>query len=340
MIGLHTEHARLVYITAAVVAGLVILWASWRTRGRQFSLDDRAWSRLALPVVLCGVAVLLHETRQVKVFHPRHVSRSFFGVLRVYDQYEDDPVNRRRVLAHGRIVHGLQLLQPEKRRTPTSYYEPDSGIGRAIRMHPRRATGLRVGVCGLGTGTLAAYAQGHDYFRYYEIDPNVIALSRGPKPQFTFLSDAPAPLDVVLGDARIQMADELRRGERQRFDILAVDAFSGDAIPVHLLTREAVQLYLEHLADGGILAMHVSNRHLRLVPVVKAIARALNLTALVIDTSWEQPPRGWEWDSTWVLLGRKPDDLKPFGPPENDDEHDVVPPWTDEYSNIVRALNW
>jgi hypothetical protein len=340
LIGLRLDHARVVYLGAAMLAGVAMLLVWTRPRGRRFSLDDHAWSRVALPVVLCGVAVLLQQTRQVKLIHPRQLTRSFFGVLRVYDQFEDDPPNYRRSLTHGRIVHGLQLLAPDRRRIPTTYYEVDSGIGRAIKSHPRRATGLRVGVCGLGTGTLAAYAQQHDYFRYYEIDPDVVALSRGPSSQFTFLSDAPAAVDVVLGDARISLSDELRRGERQRFDVLAVDAFSGDAIPVHLLTREAIALYFEHLADGGVLALHISNRHLRLLPVVKAIARSLSLATLVIQTSWEEPPRSYEWDSDWVLLARTPAELKPFGPPENDDQSDVVAPWTDEYSNIVRALNW
>jgi hypothetical protein len=332
--------ARATYVVSAVLAGLIFLATFRRPRGHRFAADDRLWARAAVPVVLAGLGLLLHQTRQVTLEHPRQISRSFFGVLRVFDQFDDDPPNRRRVLTHGRIIHGLQLLSNDLRRTPTSYYEVDSGLGRAIRLHPRRATGLRIGVCGLGTGTIAAYAEPHDRLRYYEIDPDVIALSRGPQAQFTFLRDAPAPIDIVLGDARISLADELKRGERQRFDVFAVDAFSGDAIPVHLLTKEAVALYLDHLADDGVLALHVSNRHMKLVPVVKAIARALGLAWLVIDTGYEKTPRMYEWESTWVLIARAPSTLRPFGPPENDDDNEIVPPWTDEYSNIVRALNW
>ncbi len=328
------------YVLGAVATGLVVLFCLWRPLGKRFAADDRMWARSALPVALCVLGSLLYQTRQVALRDPRKITRSFFGVLRIYDEFKDDPPNYRRVLTHGRIVHGLQLLSSESRRQPTSYYEEDSGIGRAIRLNPRRASGLRIGVCGLGTGTIAAYGQRADSLRFYEIDPDVIALSQAAQPEFTYLRDTPAHVDVVLGDARVSLAEELRRGERQRFDVLAIDAFSGDAIPIHLLTKEAVALYFEHLASDGVLALHVSNRHIRLVPVVKAIARALGLAHLVVDTGYDQVPRAAEWESTWVLLARAPATLDPFGPPVNDDDHSVVPPWTDDYSNIVRALNF
>jgi hypothetical protein len=330
--------AMVAYVLAAVLGGLVFLFSWWRPRGRPFAADDRLWARVALPVALCGLLVLLGRARPFTLDAPRKVTRSFFGVLRVYDEYPQDPPNWRRMLAHGRIIHGLQLLSPAERRKPTTYYEEDSGVGRAIRLHPRRAGGLRLGVVGLGSGTIAAYTRPGDTLRFYEIDPDVIALSRGAGAEFTFLADSPAPVEIALGDARVSLTDELARGDRHRFDVLAIDAFSGDAIPVHLITKEAVALYVDHLADDGVLALHVSNRHVKLVPVVKAIARVLGLATLVIDTSYDQTPRAYEWDSTWVLLARAPATLVPFGPAENDDEDEVVPPWTDEYSNIVRAL--
>src|SRR5262249_51183524 len=150
--------------------------------------------------------------------------------------------NDRFVLYHGQIIHGVQFREDGERRRPTTYYIPASGVGRAItgqQAHP-----LHVGVIGLGTGTIAGYAREGDRFRFYEIDPQVVALSRGSDQVFSFLAEAPGGVDIVLGDARLSLERELAAGQAQKFDVLAVDAFSGDAIPIHLLTREAVADYV------------------------------------------------------------------------------------------------
>src|SRR5262249_28050591 len=148
---------------------------------------------------------------------------------------------------------------------PTTYYGPNTGVGVAIRSKQKTGRAIRVGVIGLGTGTVAAYGRLGDYYRYYEINPLVLNLART---QFFFLPDCKAKLDVAMGDARLSLERELAQGSPENFDVLAVDAFSSDSIPVHLLTREAMLLYFRHLRDDGILAVHISNRYLNLQPVL------------------------------------------------------------------------
>ena len=188
--------------------------------------------------------------------------RNFYGTLRVKEiGPKDDPTVRR--LMHGVIMHGEQYLEPKARREPTSYYGPDSGIGLAIRHYENR--GLRLGVIGLGTGTLAAYGKPGDSFRFYELDPQVLTVAQR---DFYYLGDSSAAIESALGDARLN----LEREPAQRFDILVIDAFSSDSIPVHLVTNEAMAVYLRHMQPNGIVAFHVTNRYLDLPPVVKMIA--------------------------------------------------------------------
>jgi len=265
------------------------------------------------------------------------VSRSFFGVLRVSEDDEDDPKLYRRLLTHGRIVHGFQLLNPGGPHTPCTYYEPKSGVGRAILMHPHRKEGLTIGMCGLGTGTVASYTQKGDTLRFYEIDPNVVQLSLSDTPMFRYLADAYGKVDVVLGDARISLQHELDETGPRMFDVLAVDAFSGDAIPVHLLTKEAVALYMKHMKPDGVLAIHISNRHIKLFPVVKAICDSLGLKWTFVDTSYGDD-EVIAWDSSWVIVGRDDATLAPFGKSDVPTDTAIVRPFTDEYSNIMKLL--
>src|SRR5262249_33070307 len=263
--------------------------------------------------------------------------RNFYGILRVFrdDAGTPDEVVK---LKHGRIYHGLQYVFEGRRQGVTSYYGPLSGIGLALRRHPRRLRGepLRVGVVGLGTGTLAAYANEGDVFRFYEINPEVIALSRGPRPTFTFLQDCRGTVDVVPGDARLSLESEAPQG----FDVLAVDAFSSDAIPVHQLTREAIVLYFRHLRPpDGVVVLHVSNRFLDLRPVVRGLAGRLGLRAALVS----DPGHPGFWPSEWILLdGGKGGVL---------DDPDVsavaiemptrepgLPLWTDTHSDLLRVV--
>lgn len=180
---------------------------------------------------------------------------------------QGNPGSRYLLLQHGRITHGFQLTDPDQRRRITSYYGEQSGVALAIRNFPRPQK--RIGVVGLGTGTTAAFGEKGDYVRIYEINEEVRRIATS---HFTFIKDTQAvggKVDVIMGDARLSM----EREEPQRFDVLALDAFSSDAIPVHLLTKEAVGIYGKHLAADGVLAVHISNRYLDLEPVVENLAK-------------------------------------------------------------------
>jgi hypothetical protein len=270
----------------------------------------------------------------------RDLRRSFHGLLTVTDI--KSKAGKYRTLRHGQIGHGRQYLAPDQRRTPTSYYGHDSGVGVALRYHanalaaPRRP--LRIGVIGLGVGTLAAYGQAGDTVRFYELNPDVEAMARE---HFTYLSDSPAAVEVVLGDARLSLERELAASGPQRFDVLAVDAFSSDAIPVHLLTREAVALYAQHLAPGGVLALHITNRFLDLLPVCRALGEAVGWHARWID--WPDPDDDPILSSNdWVLLtaddafAQRLDAAKlPRAWPDKEPQRLL---WTDDFSGLWQVL--
>jgi hypothetical protein len=271
-------------------------------------------------------------------------SRGFYGVLRVREELPGDPAWHIRSLTHGRIQHGFQYVGEEKRRQPTTYYGEQSGVGRAIRFHPRREAGLpiRIGGVGLGVGTLAAYVNPGDVLRFYEINPDVVALSRGPDPAFSFLADAPGKVDVVEGDARLSLEREISGEEPGRYDVLALDAFSSDAVPVHLLTAEAISVYLLHLRDDdSILAVHASNRHVRLQPVLLAAARKFGLSAVEIDAN---PAGHADTRSVWVLMSRRAAALAQPGIAEAavplTDHGRSVSLWTDDRSSLLPAVVW
>ncbi len=237
----------------------------------------------------------------------------------------------RRSLTHGTIMHGKQNLDDASRREPTTYYTRTSGIGRLIEaLHPRTEP-LRVGVIGLGTGTLAVYGAKGDVYRFYDINADVIDIARR---DFTYLDDSEATVETVLGDARLN----LEREPPQRFDVLAIDAFSSDAIPVHLITSEAVQVYKRHLAPGGVIAFHVTNRFLNLIPVVDALAKANGLSAINIA---DDNPGRFGSRSDWMLLSENQALLE--RPELADYATEIVPRpdwrlWTDDFNNIVQVL--
>jgi SAM-dependent methyltransferase len=258
-------------------------------------------------------------------------SRSFYGLLRVKEYGTPGDPNHLRRLVHGTIMHGEQYMHADLRSRPTSYYEEPSGIGAAILS--KRSRPERIGVIGLGTGTIAAYGRKGDTFRFYDIDPRVMQIA---KSQFAFLGDSPAEVQLVLGDARLS----LEREPPEQFDVLAVDAFSGDAIPVHLITREALAVYLRHMRPDGIVAFHVSNRFLNLVPVVKRIAAENGAHAVLIDDEPDEADQRSRSD--WVLVSRSKAAL---GAPEIIDHHpeEIEDPanwrtWTDDYSNLIQIL--
>jgi len=292
------------------------------------------WRRpapLIAGVLTLALAAYLGVVSRQRDEGARVTVRNFYGGLKVNDttaENDDEPIRR---LTHGTITHGEQYLNPKKQNRPTTYYGANSGVGRAIRQ--QQETGpVRVGVIGLGAGTLAAYGRAGDYWRFYEINPLVLWLANT---QFTFLKNCKARVDVALGDARLSLEREPPEG----FDVLAVDAFSSDAIPVHLLTREAFVLYFRHLKANGVLAVHVSNKHLDLEPVVKTAADSLQKQARVVDTDDEDNDE--VFGATWVLVTA---DGSFFGKPLLGKAAAVIHSprhvrlWTDDYSNLFRIL--
>jgi hypothetical protein len=269
------------------------------------------------------------------------MTRNFYGLLAVMRDDADDPKEHALKLRHGRITHGLQYQAPERRLEPSTYYGPNSGISHAFRNHPKRlhAGTLRVAVIGLGTGTLAAYGRQGDDFCFYEINPDVVDLAYGRGATFTYLNDTPAAVSVVLGDARLTLEREAARNEPGDFDILAIDAFSSDSIPVHLLTREAFEIYLGRLADKGVLAIHISNRYVDLNPVVIRLAREFGLHIALIDSNGKEAPG--EYSSDWVLLSK---DRWVVNTPaiaavtDKTAAKSGAPLWTDDYSNVFQVV--
>lgn len=255
--------------------------------------------------------------------------RNFYGALRV-TQTQEFGDHQARVLYHGTIRHGAQYLLLPWRKQPTTYYSRDSGIGLALRYCCNGTK--RVGVVGLGAGTLAAYGNPGDNFHFYDINPAVIDIANNI---FTYLRESPAQKEITLGDARLSLEQE----PPQHFDVLAIDAFSGDAIPVHLLTKEAIALYLRHLKPDGILAIHTSNMYLRLDPVVKELADNAGYTARSVKNDADDDQCIAAAD--WVLVTRNQQFLDSAVIQKNADTIDAVKGlrlWTDDYNNLFQIL--
>ena len=274
-----------------------------------------------------GVSVDMRES----VAGYRIVARNFYGLLRVYDDGGQFDEFASRKLVHGVINHGEQMLNDPYRHQPITYFCPDSGVGRAMRAlegHPRR-----IGILGLGCGTLAAYGRTGDTLRIYEINPLVLDLARS---EFTYLKDTPARVETALGDGRLSLESE----PPQNFDILVMDAFSGDSVPVHLITREAFQEYSRHLKPDGILAVNITNKYLDLEPVMERAAAAFGKVAMVYRLN---PPNSdllcfacsWALILDRATLDAHPAlrahavELKPSRP---------FRIWTDDFSNMYRIL--
>jgi hypothetical protein len=289
-----------------------------------------AWRRLWLAVSVALVAVVFLQARNYgrdTIFR----ARSFYGTLRVAEITGDGDQGPGRALYNGVISHGTQFYSQGLRTTPTTYYSRDSGVGLALDLccgtRPRR-----VGVIGLGTGTLAAYGRPGDVFRFYEIDPVVEGIAHN---LFSYLRDSAARVEVVPGDARVSLAGEPPQG----YDVLAVDAFSSDAIPVHLLTRQAFELYQRQLRPGGILAIHISSLYLDLGPVVEEQAEHAGLQAVLVVADDNDDTAAY--GSSWVLVTAdrdflaRPEILKAgtrLDPPRH------LRLWTDDYNSLLPLL--
>jgi hypothetical protein len=327
----------------SLVACIVLTFVAWRRSGawdRYFREPAWAWGGAA-SLLLCLTAALGLQVH-VLGLDALASARNFYGTLRVLDT-SDDAGGKQLALAHGRIMHGVQFLDEERRRLPTAYYAVESGLGLAIENHPRRLAevagerGLRVGLVGLGVGTAAAYVRPGDYFRFYEINPDVVRLCNE---FFSYVKDAASTVDIVLGDGRIQMEREAAHGELQRFDLVVIDAFSGDAIPIHLITEESVGLYLKHLRDDGLLAFHITNRSIDLAPVVRAIAERFGLQALQVKSKGDDARASS--DADWVILTKNQEFLSQEAvkaavtPWSDQDRRPLL--WTDDFAGLWQVL--
>jgi hypothetical protein len=314
----------------ALVAAIVFARALWTA--------PRIWMQTGIAILVVLLAGYFYFLRQIMfqmVDGYMVVARNFYGQLRVADEGDpriDDDASRK--LIHGIINHGQQMLRDEYRRQPVTYFCPPSGIGRAMKAlegHPRR-----IGILGLGCGTLAAYGHPGDTIRIYEINPLVLEIANR---DFTYLKDTPAQVEVALGDARLVLEGESTQPS-QLFDILVMDAFSGDSVPVHLITREAFAIYFQHLKPTGILAVNISNTYLVLDPVMERAANAFDKVALVYQ--WN--PKDDDtmcFSCSWTLIMNR---ATLAAHPELQTQAKLLhqqrpfPIWTDNFSNMFRIL--
>ena len=314
--------------------GLFVLVAQWRKALPLVAPGKPLWIATGLAASTIGFLRMLDAQQSATT--ELAMSRNFFGVLRVIERAADDPENHSRAMLHGQTEHGRQFCAADRRRWPTTYYGEDSGVGVALRHFPRSSSGsMRCGFVGLGVGTLATYGQPGDDFRFYEIDPDVIGLAQT---QFSFLSDSAATINVTLGDARLS----LEREAPQHLDVLVLDAFSSDAIPVHLLTREAFEIYGKHLKADGVLAIHISNLHFDLRPIVRRLAGEFDFRAEHIPS-----PRSDErglLTADWMLLSRnerfwqQSEVVRVLAEQGTSAPSSVGPLWTDQFSDLLHVL--
>ncbi|MCU0520959.1 MAG: ferrichrome ABC transporter permease [Anaerolineae bacterium] len=265
--------------------------------------------------------------------------RNFYGLLRVQAAELGNPPQAVHRMVHATTIQGFQFVDPALRQVATAYYSETSGVGLATRWWQKRRSSVRIGVLGLGVGTQAVYGRTADVIRFYEIDPDVIRYAEGKGGYFTYLRDSAATVEIVPGDARLSLAGELAAGGSQQFDLLAVDVYSGDAPPTHLLTLEAFELYLAHLSGDGLLAMHTSTTHLNLVALMASQAKRLGLCGVIAE---DQGDGGAIFLSQWVILSRDSGlpDAEPWHAfPNLSSAYDPgVAPWTDSHSNLLQVL--
>ena len=303
-------------LTLAAALGVIAAW------------DFGVLPRIIALSVTVGVASLIStQITNDRVDNIRR-TRNFYGTLSVNQIRNAAFTATSRTLYNGTISHGRQVFRVDLAHSPTSYYGHPSGVGVALDLccddRPRR-----IGVIGLGAGTIAAYGKAGDHIRFYDINPAVEDIARK---QFTYLRSSPADIDVVIGDARVSMANE----PPQRYDVIVVDAFSGDAIPVHLITLEAVEVYKRHLAPGGIIAFHVSNRHLDLKPVVAQIASRAGMTTVWISN--EEDTKKDVWRSDWVLVTKNRTFLERPDVTQASSRFTIprtLRLWTDDYNSLL-----
>lgn len=288
------------------------------------STKEIYWSiAIGFPFVLVTVGIILNG---LNGYSSVTTWRSFYGVLAVKEKKL--PGAKQQFLMHGNIVHGSQFTSTDLRFKPTAYYTEKSGVGLALKNVQQQKEQMAVGIIGLGVGTLAAYGRDGDSYIFYEINPQVVQLA---KERFTYLSDSKAKSEIVLGDGRLSLAKEKRT-----FDLLILDAFSDDAIPVHLLTKEAFAMYLTKINAQGVIAVHISNNYIDLNPLLQQVAKYFNLSTVTVFSPASDNASAAEW----VLLTRDKSllSLPMFISAAKKGKYKSVALWTDDYSNLFQFL--
>jgi spermidine synthase len=326
-------------IITLAVAGLVT-FILWRERPRwSFALSAQALALAGSLAIAASLGYVLLDLRKQSIY----VTRSFYGAYRVKEgptmplDGVDYPLapGTARILLSGQIYHGLQFTNPAAAITPTAYFCEEEGLGVTFRALPAK-TNRNIGVVGLGAGTLATYARTGDHLRFYEINPDVVRIAQT---YFTFLTNCPARVDVILGDGRLS----LEREPSQSFDLLLLDAFAGDSVPLHLLTDQAMQTYLRHLKPDGVIVFNISNNHVDLQPVLHALADKHGLTAVLAPPRFVDPRQG-KLASMWMVLSASREFLSQPEVAALRDSTDFVSSrqpllWTDDYSSILPVLH-
>lgn len=326
----------------AIVSVLVVAAASlWWVRKDEIAQSNKGHIGAINQLLLLSIASLVVALVWLLVFiklnsqyqqYDVAKDRNFYGILSVKDINEGKVKERR--LVDGTTSHGSQSLPLAPSPVPLSYYRPGTG-GQLIIDELSNVKNLQVGVIGLGVGALAAYGRPGDLYTFYELNPLVSVFANR---YFKYLENAQADVEVKLGDARVTLQNELDSGQRNNFDLLIIDAFSGDLIPTHLMTHEAFMLYQQHIKTSGVIALHISNRHLSLLPVIVHHSRSLNMQMMLFDT----PGGGYEHDAQWVVLTNNrqltesPRLMSKQTPIISSQYQSVV--WTDDYSSLLPIL--
>ena len=327
-------------VLVAIVAPLVLpgyfeLGIALVLLGALFAARVRGYVRWGVAAVLVATVVLVSKGAHDYANGMRVMERDFYGVVRTADHPIPVPY---RSMYHGAIMHGGQLLGDSFRNTPADYFSPDSGYGRVFtslrEMHPKKP--LSVGVIGLGAGVIAAWMKPGDELVFYEISPRVVDIARR---EFTYLSDTSAKSEIIMGDGRLSLEREPPRG----YDVLGIDAFSGDSIPMHLVTREAMALYVKHIKQDGVIVFQATNRYIDLLPVVKRLASEFGLEAVNISDSptAETGPEYWYSSTDQVIVTRNRKLLQWPRIDEVSEEIDERPGlrvFTDAHHNLLRIL--
>ncbi len=332
----HTLSSLVIWPVIGIGAGLV-----WALGDIRTGIVRRWHRRVILLVIAVPMAVLAGWWKFGLQHDPAaiFVARNTFGTITVSDFNTDQPRAQVRYLSHGSTTHGIQLMHPDYQSWPTTYYGPESGIGLALAQSNQSA-GRKIGVVGLGVGTVASYGQTGDHVRFYELDPAMVDVAQT---QFTALARSAATITIKVGDGRLLLAAENSDASLPRLDVLVIDAFSSDAVPIHLLTSEAFAIYLDRLKSDGILIVNVSNRWVDVRSVVLAQAQKLGLTAASIFHR-PSPDDWWAFASEWVLLTRLPARFESAAiqaaatprveiPPPS-----TAPAWTDDFAGLWSAL--